>query len=351
MAEKRFTLETLATLFNAKYVGNKEHVIMGVNSLEAANDTEASFLANDRYIEAMKSSKAGIVCVDKNSSLLEEKNYLITDDPSILFQKIAELFLSSNESFSGFTNIHSTAVVHKTAKIGKNVTLGPYVVIDKETTIGDNTFIGTHSYVGPHVKIGNNCILHPSVVVREKSIIHDRVILQPGCVIGSCGFGYSTNKMGQFEKLQQMGIVVLEDDVEIGANTTIDRARFKQTKISKGSKVDNLVQIAHNVEIGEHNALASQVGIAGSSKTGKHVIMGGQVGVTGHIELGDKVMIAAQSGISKSHLSGTKLSGTPATEIVKHNRQNVYIRNLEKHVLTLKKVQKRIENLENKQNQ
>jgi len=348
MTDKQFTLETLAGLFNAEYKGNKEHVILGVNSLETASDTDASFLANERYIEAMKSSQAGVICIDRKSSLLEDKNYLITDDPSVLFQKIAELFLDTTESFSGFTKIHPTAVVHESAKLGKDVTLGPYVVIDKNVSIGDNTFIGSHSYIGPHVKVGNNCILHPSVIIREKCIIHNRVILQPGCVIGSCGFGYSTNKMGQFEKLQQLGIVVIEDDVEIGANTTIDRARFKETKIRRGSKVDNLVQIAHNVEIGEDNALASQVGIAGSSKTGSHVIMGGQVGVTGHIQLGDKVMIAAQSGISKSHPPDVKLSGTPAIEISKHNRQNVHIRNLEKYVKQIKKLKQHIENLENK---
>ncbi len=342
---KLFTLKTLAEMTNSLLVGNEKHEISGVNSLEAASNNEASFLANSRYEEAMKKSNAGVICVNHSSILFKEKNFLISDDPSRTFQAIAELILSADFE-SGFENIHPTAVIHPTAKIGKDVKLGPFVVIDKNAVIENNTRILPHTYIGPNVKIGSFCTIYSNVTIRESSKIGNRVIIQPGAVIGSCGFGFVSDSEGKHQKLQQLGFVVIEDDVEIGANTTIDRARFNHTIIKKGSKIDNLVQIAHNVEIGENNLIAAQSGISGSSKTGKNVVLGGQVGVAGHLKLADNVMVGAQSGISKN-LSSGKYRGTPAAPISEWNRESVLCRNLYSYVEKIKKIEEKLEKVEN----
>jgi UDP-3-O-[3-hydroxymyristoyl] glucosamine N-acyltransferase len=342
---KSYTLLELSQHLQCSYQGDANKKIEGVNTLEEASENEASFLANPRYIDLLSTTKAGLICIGKNTTYPENKNYLISDNPTSCFQKLVELFMP-RISFTGFTKIHPTAVIHPTATIEDHVSIGPYAVVDENAHIEQGSQILSHVYVGPNVKIGKNCIIHPSVVIREHCIIKDRVILQPGCVIGSCGFGYTPNAQGHLEKLEQVGNVIIEEDVEIGANTTIDRARFKSTIIQKGTKIDNLVQIAHNVQIGKHTVIAAQVGIAGSSKIGSHVMLGGQVGIVGHIEIGDQVMVAAKSGISKNHLEPGKLGGNPAMELNQYHRQCVHIRNLENTNKTLKELQKKIEALQ-----
>lgn len=340
MISKSYTLAELSVICNAQLIGDPNHTISGVNALEDATSKDASFLANDRYTEAMKKSNAGVICISPKDDLPHGLNFLLSDDPSRLFQSIAELYTPT--SSSGFTGIHPTAVIHPLAKIAPNVTIGPYVVIDRDVKIGPNTYIGPHVSIGFEVEIGSDCHINPQCTIRERSLIGNRVILQPGVVIGSCGFGYTPDQLGRFTKLEQIGIVVLEDDVEIGANTTIDRARFKATIIRKGSKIDNLVQIAHNVEIGEHNVIAAQTGIAGSSKTGKYVMLGGQVGIVGHVELADQVMIATRGGVSKSLKSG-KYRGSPALPISEFQRQEVHVRKLEEYIQRLKKIEKKLQ--------
>jgi UDP-3-O-[3-hydroxymyristoyl] glucosamine N-acyltransferase len=322
---KMKTVKELSILIGAKVIGDENRVISGVNTLNEASDTDVSFLANSRYLEAMKKSKAGVICVDSSISLDPTKTYLVCESPSFSFQKIIELLLP--KTTIGFTGIHPTAVIHPSAVLGKNITLGPYCVIDQNSCIGDDTVVVSHVYIGPNTKVGSKCTIYPHCTIREQSVIKDRVILQPGCVIGSCGFGYTPNASGNYEKLEQLGSVLIENDVEIGANTAIDRSRFKETIIGKGTKIDNLCQIAHNVCIGPHNAIAALTGIAGSTKTGSHVIMGGQVGVTGHIEIEDQVQIAAKSGVSKSLKKGS-YRGSPALPIHEANRLEVYIRKL-----------------------
>jgi UDP-3-O-[3-hydroxymyristoyl] glucosamine N-acyltransferase len=238
--------------------------------------------------------------------------------------------------------IHPTAIIHESAQIGPNVTIAPHVVIDRDVKIGAGSRIGPHVSIGYSVEIGADCQIHPHCTIRERCILHNRVILQPGAVIGSCGFGYAPDAQGRHIKFEQLGIVILEDDVEIGANTTIDRARFKATIVRKGTKIDNLVQIAHNVEIGEHNIIAAQSGIAGSAKTGRYVMLGGQVGVLGHVELEDHVMIATRGGVSKSLKAG-KYRGSPAIPLAAYNRQEVYIRRLEEFVERLKTLEQQLE--------
>jgi UDP-3-O-[3-hydroxymyristoyl] glucosamine N-acyltransferase len=183
-------------------------------------------------------------------------------------------------------------------------------------------------------------------VVRERCTLGDRVILQPGAIIGSCGFGYVTDEKGSHVKLEQMGTVIIENDVEIGANTTVDRARFKATKVGKGSKLDNLVQIAHNVEIGPHNMMAAQTGIAGSAKTGKYVMMGGQVGILGHLEIADGAMIATRGGVSKTVKRAGKYAGSPIMPLSDYNRQQVLLRKIDAFVEKIAELEKRISDLE-----
>lgn len=338
---KKFTLEELAKLTHATFVGDPTHCITGVDALESATSSDASFLANLRYRELLTNSQAGVVCVDSSIPATEGKNFLISDNPSRTFQQIAEIILSAGHNHTGFHGIHPTAVIHPTAKIATHVLIGPYAVVDEHAEIGEGTKIGAHVSIGPGVRVGKACIFHPHVTIRERCLIGDRVILQPGAVIGSCGFGYTTDAQGVHTKLDQIGIVVIEDDVEIGANTTIDRARFKETRIGQGTKIDNLVQVGHNVHIGPYNILVSQAGIAGSSKTGRNVILGGQVGVVGHLEIADGVMIASRGGVSKSLTKPGKYSGAPVMGLSEYNRQQVYLRNIETYI-------KRIEALEDK---
>lgn len=337
-----FSLKELAQLLNARLVGDPKRIITGVNTLDEAVETDLSFLANPRYSEAMKQSKAGAICIDPTTPLPEGKNFLISENPSATFQQFAALLLLPSSSRSGFEGIHSTAVIHPTAHIDPTATIGPHVVIDKGARIGPNTHVGPNSSIGFDVEIGASCTIHPNCVVRERCRLGDRVILQPGAIIGSCGFGYTQDKEGRHQKLEQLGIVILEDDVEIGANTTIDRSRFKATIIRQGAKIDNLCQIAHNVEIGPHNAVAAQTGIAGSAKTGKYVMLGGQVGVLGHVELDDFVMIATRGGVSKSLKTG-KYRGSPAIPIADYHRQEVHVRKLEEYARRLKALEQQLD--------
>lgn len=340
---KSFSLKEIAKILGARLVGDPNHVIIGVNTLDEATPEDLSFLANPRYHEAMKKSRAGAVCVDESTLLSEEKNYLICENPSAAFQKIAESLLLS-VSKSGFIGIHHTAVIHETVQIGPDVTIGPHVSIDRGCIIGARATIAPNVSIGYEVQIGADSLIHSGCTIRERCCLGERVILQPGAVIGSCGFGYTQDKLGRHIKLEQLGIVILEDDVEIGANTTIDRSRFKSTIIRKGTKIDNLCQIAHNVEVGEHNIMAAQTGIAGSAKTGKYVMLGGQVGILGHVELEDMVMVAACSGVSKSLKPG-KYRGSPAIPINDYNRQEVHVRKLEEYAERLKLLEKKLAEL------
>lgn len=344
MPQKSFSLAELADLLHAELVGHANHRICGANALDKATSSDASFLANPRYRQALKESLAGVICIDRQTPPLDGKNFLITDDPSRTFQKIAELFLSCQNK-SAFTGIHPTAVIDPTATLGKDITIGPYTVIDAYARIGDHTHIGAHCFIGAEVEIGNSTTLYPSCTIRERCRLGNRVIIQSGVVIGSCGFGYTTDKNGCHHKLEQIGIVIIEDDVEIGANSTIDRSRFDATIIRQGTKIDNLVQIAHNVEIGAYNLIAAQTGVAGSAKTGHHVMMGGQTGILGHVTIDDFTMIASRGGVSKSLKSG-KYRGSPAIPLYDYNRQEIHVRRLEEYVERIKELEKKIAALE-----
>lgn len=336
---KSFSVLELAEQLKVRYIGDSNCKISGVNGLETASSSDASFLANPKYREAMALSKAGVICVENNTQLHEKQNYFLSENPSRTFQELIELLFSSFQTKTEFMGIHPTAVIHPTAKLGENVSVGPHSVIDAHTVIQDNTSIGPNVTIMRDVKIGKNCLLYPCSVVRERCILDNRVILQPGVVIGSCGFGYTTDATGKHTKLEQVGIVHIEDDVEIGANSTVDRARFKTTVIKKGTKIDNLVQIAHNVEIGENNIIAAQTGISGSTKTGKGVMFGGQCGSLGHLEITDHALFASRTGISKSMKNPGKFRGSPAQPIEQYNRQKAHVRKLDSYAKRLKELE------------
>lgn len=339
------TLSELAQLTGTKLQGDPQKSISSVADLKSATDSDASFLANRQYAPLLQTTSSGVICVDAQTELPPGKNYLISENPSHTFQQIAEALLGKQKA-SGFSGIHPTAIIHESAKIGQNVTIGPYAVVDQDAQVGDSTYLGPFSYVGVGVTIGQKCRLYPHSIIREYCTLGDRVILQPGAVIGSCGFGYITNEKGEHTKLEQIGNVILEDDVEIGANTTIDRARFKTTHIAKGTKIDNLVQIAHNVELGEHNILASQTGLAGSTRTGRNVMMGGQVGVVGHLDIAAFTMIATRGGVSKTLKRSGKYAGSPVVPLPEHNRTQVQLRKIDTYAKRINALEKRLAELE-----
>lgn len=350
MSTKAFTLAELATLTNSSLVGDADYKISNVADLETATCNDASFLANPIYEKAMLTSLAGVVFIAPSVHLIPSRNFLVSQDPSRAFQMVVEAFFGVEAQIhSGFQGIHPSAVIHETASIGQNVTIGPLAVIDKDVIIGDHTTIGAGCYLGYKVSIGSHTFLHPHVTIRERCQIGNRVTIQPGAVIGSCGFGYTTNEKGQHVKLNQVGIVIIENDVEIGANTTIDRSRFKATIIGQGTKLDNLIQIGHGVVVGRHNIIVAQTGIAGSTETGKYVIIGGQVAIAGHLSIADKTMIAGKSGISKSIKEpGGKYNGIPAIPLKEYNRNTVFLRNIENYVNQIKALQERVKILESK---
>lgn len=341
MLKEPITLEKIAKLTNCKLVGNPSHLIHNVADLENATQHDASFLSNARYNHQLNKSLAGVVFIDEKAQIEPQKNYLVSSHPSQAFQTLVDFIFPQRKTPSGFTGIHPTAIIHPTATLEQGVHVGPHAVIDEYVKISSNSFIGAGTYIGPFTTIGSNCLIHPRVVIREQCKIGNSVILQPGVVIGSCGFGYLTDKTGKHTKLNQVGNVELEDDVEIGANTTIDRSRFKSTIVKRGTKIDNLVQLGHGVELGEDNLIIAQTGIAGSSKTGKHVILAGQVAVAGHLELADGVVVAGKSGVSKSLPKG-KYGGIPVQQIDEYNRNAVHLRNIGKIVQDIKEIKEKL---------
>ncbi len=343
--KESFTLAELSKLTGADLIGNAEQIVTGFADLENAGPHEVSFLSNPKYTNTrykgmMKTSRAGVVFVAPHVARESGKNYLVHEDPSRAFQTTIEAFRGKVKQ-TGFDQIHPSAVIHPTAQIGPETIIGPNAVIDEEAVIGNHCYIGAGTFIGPQTTIGNHCRIHPNVVIRESCVIGNRVVLQGGVVIGSCGFGYTTNDQGVHERLAHIGNVVIEDDVEIGANTTVDRARFTSTVIAKGTKIDNLVVIGHNVKIGRHNIVCGQSAIAGSSQTGSHVVIAGQCGIDGHIKLDDGVIITAKSGVAKSLPTG-RYGGIPVQPLDQHNRTNVHIRNLDKYITQIKELKKKL---------
>lgn len=340
---KKYTLQELAELTDSKLEGTPHYSITSFAELETAQENDISFFARPkydhvRYEKALNETKAGAIFVDEKTPLTPGKNFLIHPTPSLAFQKILEIMQPPPKS--AFSGIHETAIIPESCQIGKDVTIGPYTVLDHSVVIGDRTQIASGCNLGAGTQIGSDCTIHPRVTLQHTTI-GNRVTIQPGAVIGSCGFGYQTDERGVHTHLKHLGRVVIEDDVDIGANTAIDRARFKETRIKRGTKIDNLVQIAHGVKVGEGNLIVSQTGIAGSTETGSHVVLGGQVAVNGHIKLCSGVIITAKSGVSKSITKPGKYGGVPVTPLADYNRNSVHLRNIEKQIKRISELEKK----------
>jgi UDP-3-O-[3-hydroxymyristoyl] glucosamine N-acyltransferase len=329
------TIHEIAEWLGGEVVGSsieKAPEIVRVAKIEEAGSGSLTFLANPRYEKHLATTQATAVLVSKKLELKKFADrtsliFLRVDDPYVAFLTVLKRLTPSVDPFA--PGIHSTAIVPANALLGKNVSIGAYAVIGEQAVIGDGAKIGAGCIIGNLAQIGSECLLYPSSLVYHQCKIGNRVILHAGAVIGSDGFGFAPNAEGTYEKIPQLGIVVLDDDVEIGANTTIDRATMGETRIERGVKIDNLVQIAHNVVIGEHTVIAAQTGISGSTKIGKHCMLAGQVGIAGHIEIADRTVIMAQSGIPSSIVEpGKSFFGYPADEARKAQRMYIAMKML-----------------------
>lgn len=302
-----WTISRLAKQFDLYFQGQDQE-ITGCNTLEHALPNEISFLANPRYTSLLSSTQAGAVILHPDHADLYP-NCLISKNPYRDFARIAQLFARPKGDYSG---ISDHAFIHPSSQIDSGVTIYPFVYIGANTHIQKGSTIFSGTYIGENCSIGQQCLLYSNVSILAESEIGQGVILHAGVVIGSDGFGFAQDDKS-FEKIPQLGKVVIEDNVEIGANSTIDRATLGETRVCQGTKIDNQVQIAHNVHIGAHSILVAQVGIAGSSKIGNQVILAGQVGVGGHLTIGDNCRVGAKSGIHKSLKPNSDVSGYPAT--------------------------------------
>lgn len=307
-------LSEIAKVLNAELVGDGDVEIKRVAEIQNAKEGDITFIANPKYERFFDTTNASAVIVSKNfSKRREDVSMLVVDEPYFAFVKTLKLLNPPVEFLP--SGIHPTAVVAETAVLGKDVRIGANVVIGERVKIGDNTIIMPGVVIGDDVEIGTDVLIYPNVTIYHKCKIGDRVIIHSGTVIGSDGFGFVPRPDGTYEKIPQVGIVVIEDDVEIGSNCSIDRATLGETIIKRGAKLDNLIQIAHNVVVGENTVIAAQTGIAGSTKIGKNCVLAGQVGIVGHIEIADRTTIAAQSGVSKSITEPGKVYfGYPARE-------------------------------------
>lgn len=319
---------------------------LGASPLQTATSSEVAVLHNASYLRSAAQSQAGLLLIhpsllDSFLSVDRSDRALIVDEKALfIFQAALELF-TPPLSFTNFpTELNrpaslQSAKIHPSAKIGQGCTIGEGVVIGEGTRI----LPGCHIYDG--VEIGRDCLIHSGVVIRENCKIFDRVILQPSAIVGSCGFGYSPYQ-GRHIKLAQIGYVIIEDDVEIGAGCTIDRGHIEPTIIAKGTKIDNLVQIGHGAKIGAHNLIIGQTGIAGSTTTGSYVTLAGQVGVSGHIQIADHCTVAAQSGVTKSLQKPGFYAGTPAVPITQWRKEQVLIKKLEAVQQELKELKRKL---------
>lgn len=311
---KTISAGDLAKILNSEIIGNSNAVIAGVNSLSEAKTAEVSFLGNQKYKNQLESTKASVIIVSKEmgTDVPEGKAWIISDSPNIAFSKAINFFAPPPPTY--LPGVHPTAVVSKSAKIPETCHIGPYVVIEDSVELGENTKVLAGTFIGEYTTIGRDCLLYQNIVIRERAQIGNRVIIHPNVCIGADGYGFEAGPFG-IVKIPQVGIVRIDDDVEIGANCTIDRARFGKTWIKTGVKIDNMVHVAHNVTVGEFSMLIGQCGIAGSAKIGQGVIIAAQAGITHHITIGDGAKIAGTSGVTKDVPPGGVYAGTPAEPV------------------------------------
>ena len=343
-----FSAKQIAEFIQGTIVGDENATVHTFAKIEEGMPGAISFLSNPKYTHYIYDTQSSIVLVNKDFKPEKEiKATLIKVDNA--YESLAKLLNLYEMSKPKKTGIDPLAYIAPTAKIGENVYIAPFACVGDNAEIGDNTSLHPHATVGSGAKIGNNCILYPHATVYHDCRVGNNCTLHAGSVVGADGFGFAPSPEG-YEKIPQIGITILEDNVEIGANTCIDRATMGATVIRKGVKLDNLIQIAHNVEVGSHTVMASQVGVAGSTKIGEWCMFGGQVGVAGHITVGNRVNMGAQSGVNGSVKDGKQLIGTPPIEFKNYFKSSAVFKKLPDMYLELASLKKELEELKKQLN-
>jgi UDP-3-O-[3-hydroxymyristoyl] glucosamine N-acyltransferase len=343
-----FTAATIAGFLKGVIEGNPDIKVNTIAKIEEGQPGALSFLANPKYEHFIYETKSSIVLVNKSfvpSARIEAT--LIKVENS--YEAFASLLRLVDQARPRKKGIHTTAIIEATAKVGSDVFIGPYTYVGENCIIGDGCSIYPHVYIGDNTKLGNNCTVNPGVKIYHDCILGKGCIIHAGTVIGSDGFGFAPQSESEFMKIPQLGNVVLEDHVEIGANVAIDRATMGSTIIRKGVKLDNLIQIAHNVEVGENSVMAAQTGISGSTKVGKNCMFGGQVGLAGHLKIANGTKIGAQGGIlGDVKEENTAIIGSPAIEVKQFLRSSVIFKKLPEMKLKIDSLEKEIESLKKK---
>lgn len=344
-----FTASQIASMIGGKIEGNPEVKVAAFGKIEEAGEGQLAFLANPKYEDFLYSTKASLVIINEALELKQGVSATLLRVPDA-YTSFATLLQAYEQLKSGqLQGIQQPSFIDASAKIGEKVFIGAFCYVGENVTIGNNVKLHPQVYIGDHAVIGDNTILKPGVKVGSQCIVGKNVIIHPGTVIGSDGFGFAPQADGTYKKVPQIGNVIVEDFVEIGSNCTIDRATIGSTIIRKGAKLDNLIQIAHNVEIGENTAIAAQTGVSGSTKIGKNVMIGGQAGIVGHITIADGTRINAQSGVSKSIKQEKSIvTGSPAHDYTTTLRSQAIFRNLpdlEKRIAELESIIKKMEAL------
>lgn len=342
----KFTVEQIASMIGAEIEGDQKKEISNLAKIEEAKEGDIAFLSNQKYEQYLYSTQASAVIVNKDQKIKGKvkSTLLKVDDSYSAFTELLSEYSRLKEfSVQGREEPHFIA---DSVEIGKNEYIGAFAYIGKKAKIGSNTKIHPQVYIGENVRIGDNCIIYPGVKIYADCIIGNNCILHAGVVIGSDGFGFAPQKDGSYKKIPQVGNVVLKDDVEIGANTTIDCATMGSTVLDKGTKIDNLVQLAHNVNIGKNTVIAAQTGIAGSTKVGDNCVFAGQVGIVGHINIANKTTLASKTGLS-NHIKeeGKIMLGSPAMDIGNFKRSYAIYRKLPELSRQIKELEEKVINL------
>jgi UDP-3-O-[3-hydroxymyristoyl] glucosamine N-acyltransferase len=337
-------LREIAENLDCELRGDPEVEILGVAGIQEAAGTDLTFVSNPKYARKAKDSGAGAIILGPDAPTLEIPT-LISPNPYLTFAKAVELFYAPPTPIPG---IHPTASVAETAVLGEDYSVGANVVVGENVIIGDRAVLYPNVTIYPHTTIGDDFVAHSNAVVREHTTIGNRVILQNGAVVAADGFGFAPQEDRSYYKIVQSGVVVLEDDVEVGANSCIDRATVGETRVGRGTKLDNLVQIGHGSRVGEDSVLAAQTGLAGSSDVGSRVMLAGQVGVAGHLRIGDDVIATAQTGIARSVKEGSRISGTPEMESGLWKKNYILMHNLQGLVKEVKQLRKELDALKEK---
>ena len=341
-----FTAEQIANVIGGRVEGNKDAKVHTFAKIEEGTEGTISFLSNPKYTHYLYDTKSSIVIVNEDVELEKDVDATLIRVPNA-YESIAKLLQIYEASKPKKTGVAPQAYIAPSAKLGNNCYVGPFAYIGEGAEIGDGCQIYPHAVVGDNVKVGSNCIFYPNTTIYQGCKIGNNVTIHAGSVIGADGFGFAPGANG-YDKIPQIGIVVIEDNVEIGANTCVDRSTMGATVIHKGVKLDNLVQVAHNVEIGENTVMSAQVGIAGSTKVGSWCMFGGQVGLAGHITIGDKTFLGAQSGVPGSLKGGEELIGTPPMNPRQYFKSQAIFRRLPDMYKDLNDAKKKIEELNEK---